>query len=123
MQTLLNKLTGMTWRDYFAALAPAMAGAAVMSAVVIAFQLAARRFLDPLSPAMLASATLLGAAVYVLFFLIVRIQRVDSLRADLKRTFFRRQGSGHGGAPGAGTDGPAEPAVMAGATGLPRDEI
>lgn len=125
MQTLLNRLTGMTWRDYFTALAPALGGAAVMSTVVIAFQLVTRRFLDPLSPVMLASASVLGAAAYVLFFVVARIERVDSLRAELLRTFVRRRGSGDdaapgGSGPGAGTTPGAEPAALAGPPG-PRE--
>jgi PST family polysaccharide transporter len=105
MQTLLNRLTGMTWRDYFAALAPALGGVLVMSAVVLAFQLAARRFLDPLSPVFLFGAALLGAAAYVLFFLVVRIERVEALRSELVRTFLRRQGGG--------TEGPAAATMAA----------
>lgn len=118
MQTLLNSLTGMTWRQYLSALVPALGGVAVMSAVVIAFQLVTRRFLDPLSLATLAGAVGCGAAAYVLFFLVVRIERVELLRAELVRTFLRRRGSGEGSAldaaittspaAGAGDDGRGE---------------
>lgn len=111
MQSLLNMITGASWRTYFAAIAPALAGAATMSAVVLVYQVVARRWLDPLSSVMLGSTAALGGAVYILFFLLVPIERVSALRAEVTRTFLRRQGSGEdsaaGGEPAAGA--PPEP--------------
>ncbi len=91
MQTLLGRMTGMRWRTYLQALAPALAGVLVMSGMVLGWQHVARRWLETLSPAMLGTSTAIGAATYIIFFVLIRFQRVDALRAELARDLQARR--------------------------------
>jgi PST family polysaccharide transporter len=83
MQSLLGELTGMRWRTYLGALAPALAGSAVMAAAVAGFQALAGPGLGLTSPALLASSTAVGAGTYILFLAAVRFPQVEALRAEL----------------------------------------
>jgi PST family polysaccharide transporter len=83
MQSLLGRLTGMRWRTYLAALWPALAGSAVMAALVLAVQRILLARFGLTSPVMLVGSTATGAAAYLLFFWLVRIPQVEALRAEI----------------------------------------
>jgi O-antigen/teichoic acid export membrane protein len=83
MQSLLGRLTGMSWRAYLGALAPAIAGSAVMAGAVAAWQAAAGSFLGRTSAAMLASSAAIGAGVYLTVILAGPFARVHALRREL----------------------------------------
>lgn len=130
MQSLLGQLTGMRWREYFAAIAPALAGSAAMAGAVLAWQAVAAQALGPTSAALLFTSAAIGAAAYAGVIFGVPFARVRSLHtelsADLRRMRARgRAGqgaeAGEGGAPPAsrtvppaGADSPDQPAVKTG---------
>jgi PST family polysaccharide transporter len=89
MQSLLGRITGMSWRSYLGALVPALVGSAVMAAAVAAWQAAVGAALGRLSAALLVSSAVIGFAVYAAIILAAPFPRVRALRrellADLRR--------------------------------------
>jgi len=111
MQSLLGRLTGMSWRAYLGALAPAIAGSAVMAAAVAAWQAVVAPALGRTSAALLVTSAAIGIPVYLTVVLAAPFSRVKALRrelvADLRRALSAgtQSRSGAGGETGVVSEG------------------
>ncbi|MGD8394429.1 MAG: MOP flippase family protein [Candidatus Eiseniibacteriota bacterium] len=106
MQSLLNRLIGMRWRDYLWALTPPLAASAVMVVAVQGVIVLLGRHLAPHSPLLLVSGAVVGAAIYVTLIRLMPFPRLVALRrelvGDLRRALAGRRGRPPG--PAARTD-------------------